>query len=52
MWLNCAVKQARNYLFHKRFFALLNLEFQYWISPPQKRVSLQVRALPDFDGRQ
>lgn len=29
-WLNCDVKQARNYLFHKRFFALLNLGFEYW----------------------
>lgn len=30
VWLNCDVKQARNYLFHKRFFALLNLGFAYW----------------------
>lgn len=30
VWLNCDVKQARNYLFHKRFFALLNLGFEYW----------------------
>lgn len=29
-WLNCDLKQARNYLFHKRFFALLNLGFEYW----------------------
>lgn len=29
-WLSCDVKQARNYLFHKRFFALLNLGFEYW----------------------
>lgn len=29
-WLNCDVKQARNYLFHKRFFALLGLGFEYW----------------------
>ncbi|RSB30806.1 DUF1367 family protein [Enterobacter cloacae] len=26
----CDVKQARNYLFHKRFFALRNLGFEYW----------------------
>lgn len=30
VWLNCDIKQARNYLFHKRFFALLNLGFEYW----------------------
>lgn len=30
VWLNCDIRQARNYLFHKRFFALLNLGFQYW----------------------
>lgn len=30
VWLNCDVKQARNYLFHKRFFAMLNLGFEYW----------------------
>ncbi|KKF35955.1 DUF1367 family protein [Erwinia tracheiphila] len=30
VWLNCDVRQARNYLFHKRFFALLNLGFEYW----------------------
>ncbi|MDF7681529.1 DUF1367 family protein [Enterobacteriaceae bacterium ESL0689] len=30
VWLNCDVRQARNYLFHKRFFALLNLGFDYW----------------------
>lgn len=41
-WLNCDVKQARNYLFHKRFFALLNLGFEYWtpaggsITPAEK----------------
>ncbi len=29
-WLNCELKQARNYLFHKRFFSLLNLGFEYW----------------------
>lgn len=42
VWLNCDVKQARNYLFHKRFFALLNLGFEYWtptggaITPAEK----------------
>ncbi|HAU5602437.1 TPA: DUF1367 family protein [Citrobacter koseri] len=42
-WLNCDVKQARNYLFHKRFFALLNLGFEYWtptggtITPAEKQ---------------
>lgn len=41
-WLNCDVKQARNYLFHKRFFALLNMGFEYWtpvggvITPAEK----------------
>jgi len=30
VWLNCDVKQARNYLFHKRFVALLNMGFEYW----------------------
>lgn len=29
-WLNCDIRQARNYLFHKRFFALLNLGFEYY----------------------
>jgi len=29
--LNCDVRQARNYRFHKLFFSLLNLGFQYWI---------------------
>ncbi|WP_210492809.1 DUF1367 family protein [Pantoea ananatis] len=29
-WLSCDVRQARNYNFHKRFFALLNLGFEYW----------------------
>ncbi|WP_449567074.1 DUF1367 family protein [Lelliottia nimipressuralis] len=29
-WLNCDVRQARNLLFHRRFFALLNLGFDYW----------------------
>lgn len=29
-WLNCDIRQARNYLFHKRFFALLNLGFKYY----------------------
>lgn len=29
-WLTCDIKQVRNYLFHKRFFALLNLGFEYW----------------------
>lgn len=28
--LNCDVKQARNYQFHKLFFSLLNLGFHYW----------------------
>lgn len=42
IWLNCNVTQARNYLFHKRFFALLNLGFEYWtptggtITPAEK----------------
>lgn len=42
-WLNCDVKQARNYLFHKRFFALLNMGFEYWtpaggaITPAEKQ---------------
>lgn len=41
-WLNCDIKQTRNYLFHKRFFALLNLGFEYWtpaggsITPAEK----------------
>ncbi|WP_297200466.1 DUF1367 family protein [uncultured Pluralibacter sp.] len=30
IWLNCTITQARNYLFLKRFFALLNLGFEYW----------------------
>ncbi|HEY4437659.1 MAG TPA: DUF1367 family protein [Lelliottia sp.] len=43
VWLNCDVKQARNYLFHKRFFALLNMGFEYWtpaggtITPAEKQ---------------
>jgi len=42
VWLNCNIKQARNYIFHKRFFALLNLGFEYWtpsggaITPAEK----------------
>lgn len=28
--LNCDVKRARNYLFHKKFFSLLKLGFDYW----------------------
>ncbi|EPJ9743107.1 DUF1367 family protein [Klebsiella oxytoca] len=42
VWLNCDVKQVRNYLFHKRFFSLLNLGFEYWtpaggaITPAEK----------------
>lgn len=42
VWLNCDVKQVRNYLFLKRFFALLNLGFEYWtpaggaITPAEK----------------
>jgi len=27
---NCDVRQARNHRFHKLFFSLLNLGFQYW----------------------
>lgn len=43
VWLNCNITQARNYLFHKRFFALLNLGFEYWtptggtVSPAEKQ---------------
>lgn len=43
VWLNCNVTMARNYLFHKRFFALLNLGFEYWtpaggtITPAEKQ---------------
>lgn len=42
-WLNCDVRQARNLLFHRRFFALLNLGFEYWtpaggtITPAEKQ---------------
>ncbi|MCR9028356.1 DUF1367 family protein [Citrobacter amalonaticus] len=28
--LNCDVKRARNYLFHKKYFSLLKLGFDYW----------------------
>jgi hypothetical protein len=43
VWLNCNVTQARNYLYHKRFFALLNLGFEYWtptggtVTPAEKQ---------------
>lgn len=30
IWLKCDVKQARNYLFHKKYFSLLKLGFEYW----------------------
>ncbi|MFH8134190.1 DUF1367 family protein [Pantoea osteomyelitidis] len=30
VWLNCDVRQARNYLFHKRFFSLLKFGYEYW----------------------
>lgn len=30
IWLNCDIKQTRNYLFHKKFFSLLKLGFDYW----------------------
>lgn len=29
-WIQCEYKTVRNYEFHKRFFALLNLGFEYW----------------------
>lgn len=43
-WFNCEIRQARNYQFHKRFFALLNLGFEYYtptagaISEPEKNL--------------
>lgn len=56
-WLNCDVKQARNYLFHKRFFALLNLGFEYWtpaggtITPAEKQyLSAYIRYLISIVG--
>jgi len=56
-WLNCDVKQARNYLFHKRFFALLNLGFEYWtpaggtITPAEKQyLSGYIRYLISIVG--
>lgn len=42
--LNCDVRQARNYRFHKLFFSLLNLGFHYWtptagaITEPEKQL--------------
>lgn len=43
-WLNCEIRQARNYLFHKRFFALLNLGFEYYI-PTAGAVSESEKSL-------
>lgn len=45
-WLNCDNWQPRNYLFHKRFFALFNLSFECWtpagrtIAPAEKQYLL------------
>lgn len=57
VWLNCDVKQARNYLFHKRFFALLNLGYEYWtpaggtITPGEKQyLSAYIRYLISIVG--
>ncbi|WP_241197648.1 DUF1367 family protein [Pantoea agglomerans] len=42
--LKCDIRQARNYRFHKLFFSLLNLGFQYWtpiagaVSESEKRL--------------
>jgi len=42
--LNCDVRQARNYRFHKLFFSLLNLGFHYWtptagaVTEPEKQL--------------
>ncbi|POP42350.1 hypothetical protein CHU32_03705 [Superficieibacter electus] len=30
VWLNCEIRQQRNYLFHKKLFSLLQLGFEYW----------------------
>ncbi|MGX9362250.1 DUF1367 family protein [Pantoea ananatis] len=43
-WLSCDVRQARNYNFHKRFFALLNLGFEYW-TPTAGAVSESEKSL-------
>nr|WP_310616955.1 DUF1367 family protein [Pantoea cypripedii] len=43
-WLNCEIRQARNYMFHKRFFALLNLGFEYY-TPTAGAVSESEKAL-------
>lgn len=42
VWLNCDIRQQRNYQFHKKLFSLLQLGFEYWtpsggvISPAEK----------------
>lgn len=30
VWLNCEIRQQRNYQFHKKLFSLLQLGFEYW----------------------
>ncbi|MFP2239933.1 DUF1367 family protein [Pseudescherichia vulneris] len=57
VWLNCKITQARNYLYHKRFFALLNLGFEYWtpaggiITPAEKEyLSGYIRYLISIVG--
>ncbi|HCD7552998.1 TPA: DUF1367 family protein [Citrobacter farmeri] len=57
VWLNCSVTQARNYLYHKRFFALLNLGFEYWtptggtVTPAEKQyLNGYIRYLITFVG--
>lgn len=59
IWLNCNITQARNYLFHKRFFALLNLGYQYWtptggtITPAEKQyLSAYIRYLISIVGNE
>ncbi|WP_407226403.1 DUF1367 family protein [Enterobacter roggenkampii] len=59
VWLNCNVTQARNYLFHKRFFALLNMGFEYWtpaggtITPSEKQyLHLYIRYLISIVGNE
>ncbi len=29
-WLNCDIKQTRNWRFHKKFFSLLKFGYEYW----------------------
>ncbi|EOG5422599.1 DUF1367 family protein [Cronobacter sakazakii] len=48
IWLNCDIRQARNYLFHKRFFALLNLGFEYWTPAGGTVTQAEKRYLRQF----